>query len=179
MSRFAISSCKETEEIKIADVSATVGGSHFFNKKAVAKVSDDADKGESKITAIFGNDGTMIYAGNTKDKEAVIITYAGKRAGTYSTGMTAENAVDTVFDYLFGSSTTLTEAVKDAVESNVTYIDAEGNKWYSTTCKVVIHGQENGEKLSLINGSFEATVYKSATESKTISGTISNVVGLN
>ena len=41
------------------------------------------------------------------------------------------------------------------------------------------HGQENGAKLSLINGSFEATVYKSATESKTISGTISNVVGLN
>ena len=177
-SLFILSSCKETEEIKIADVSATVGGSHFFNKKAVAKVSDDADKGESKITAIFGNDGTMIYAGNTKDKEAVIITYAGKRAGTYSTGMTAENAVDIVSDYLFGS-TTLTEAVKDAVESNVTYIDAEGNKWYSTTCKVVIHGQENGEKLSLINGSFEATVYKSATESKTISGTISNVVGLN
>ena len=121
----------------------------------------------------------MIYAGNTKDKEAVIITYAGKRAGTYSTGMTAENAVDTVLDYLFGPSTTLTEAVKGAVESNVTYIDTEGNKWYSTTCKVVIHGQENGAKLSLINGSFEATVYKSATESKTISGTISNVVGLN
>ena len=177
-SLFILSSCKETEEIKIADVSATVGGSHFFNKKAVAKVSDDADKGESKITAIFGNDGTMIYAGNTKDKEAVIITYAGKSAGTYSTGMTAENAVDIVSDYLFGS-TTLTEAVKGAVKSNVTYIDAEGNKWYSTTCKVVIHGQENGEKLSLINGSFEATVYKSATESKTISGTISNVVGLN
>ena len=107
-SLFILSSCKETEEIKIADVSATVGGSHFFNKKAVAKVSDDADKGESKITAIFGND-----------------------------------------------------------------------EWYSTTCKVVIHGQENGAKLSLINGSFEATVYKSATESKTISGTISNVVGLN
>ena len=178
-SLFILSSCKETEEIKIADVSATVGESHFFNKKAVAKVSDDADKGESKITAIFGNDGTMIYAGNTKDKEAVIITYAGKRAGTYSTGMTAENAVNTVLDYLFGPSTTLTEAVKGAVKSNVTYIDAEGNKWYSTTCKVVIHGQENGAKLSLINGSFEATVYKSATESKTISGTISNVVGLN
>lgn len=120
----------------------------------------------------------MIYAGNTKDKEAVIITYAGKSAGTYSTGMTAENAVDAVLDYLF-RSTTLTEAVKGAVKSNVTYIDAEGNKWYSTTCKVVIHGQENGAKLSLINGSFEATVYKSATESKTISGTISNVVGLN
>ena len=177
-SLFILSSCKETEEIKIADVSATVGESHFFNKKAVAKVSDDADKGESKITAIFGNDGTMIYAGNTKDKEAVIITYAAKRAGTYSTGMTAENAVDAVLDYLF-RSTTLTEAVKGAVKSNVTYIDAEGNKWYSTTCKVVIHGQENGAKLSLINGSFDATVYKSATESKTISGTISNVVGLN
>ena len=37
-SLFILSSCKETEEIKIADVSATVGESHFFNKKAVAKV---------------------------------------------------------------------------------------------------------------------------------------------
>lgn len=178
-SLFFLSSCKETEEIKIADVSATVGESQFFNKKAVAKVSDDTDKGDSKITAIFGNNGTMIYSGNSKDKEAVIITYAGKTAGTYTTGMSAENAVSKVFDYLFGSAPSLADTVKSAVKSNVTYIDAEGNKWYSTTCKVVIHGQENGARLSLINGSFEATVYKSATESKLISGTISNVVGLN
>lgn len=181
-----LSGCKvtETEEIRISELSANIGD-EYFQQKAVAKVSNDTGAGQdSKVSQIFSTNGTMIYARNAATKEQLIVTYGGMKAGTYKTGGTADagDVVDKMLNFLVtGSNTFKTEDFVQA-KANVTYVEGNGDRWYSTLCTIRINGQENGVKLSLINGSFDCDVYKfqgnTSTDKKHISGTISNVIGI-
>ncbi|WP_407396961.1 hypothetical protein [Treponema sp.] len=176
-----LSGCKvtETEEIRISELSANIDNA-YFKQKAVAKVSNDTGAGQdSKISQIFSANGTMIYARNAATNEQLIVTYRGMKAGTYKTGtVNTDTLVNKMLSFLVTESPSVSVSDLASADANVTYVEGNGDRWYSTLCTIRINGQENGVKLSLINGSFDCDVYKSASEKKHISGTISNVIGI-
>lgn len=181
-SLFIFAGCSSSDDlnVKVAEIDATIDGIPFTHK-AVAKVSDEtAESGQdSKISEIFSSNGTLIYFQDLATKEKLIVTYAGKSAGIYNTGLAgAEELANNLLEYLVTGASVSLEKVASA-KSNVTYIDAEGNKWFSTTCKVKIDSQENGVALTLINGTFECYVYKvgNSQQKKLIKGSICNVLG--
>ncbi|MDO4507495.1 MAG: hypothetical protein Q4B64_11170 [Spirochaetales bacterium] len=189
-SLFIFAGCSTSEDdplgigdLKISEINATID-SVPFNHKAAAKVSNDTASGQdSLVSAIFKTDGTMVFTQDLTTREKLIVTYAGKTAGTYNTGFGSTETIATkLLDYLVtGNSPSLGASDVVSVKSNVTYIDANGDTWFSTSCKVIITGQSNGITLSLISGSFECDVYKKGgdgTTSKHVSGTIHNVVGI-
>lgn len=186
-----LSGCKvnDTEYVysKISKIESVVGGKNF-NHYAVAKITGEkisnADNANdsvfvNSIKGIFGTNGTMIVSRDNTNGETIIVTYAGLKAGNYNTGFNSGDQIATdVLNYFITGSGSLSADTIASAKSNITYIDAEGKKWFSKTSKVSISGQTNGTSLSLINGTFEATVYKSPSESTVIKGTIHNVVGI-
>ena len=183
VSLFIFAGCSSSDDlnVKVAEIDATIDGVSF-NHKAVAKVSNEtAESGQDlKISEIFSSNGTLIYSQDLATKEKLIVTYAGKSAGIYNTGLAgAEELANNLLGYLVTGASVSLEKVASA-KSNVTYIDAEGNKWFSTTCKVKIDSQSNGVALSLINGTFNCNVYKKGdkNQKKAVSGTIYNVIGI-
>ncbi|MCQ2240627.1 hypothetical protein [Treponema sp.] len=185
---FGFAGCKvtETEEIRISELSANIGD-EYFQQKAVAKVSDDASVGQdSSVSNIFSSlsgssTGTMIYSTNSVTGEKIFVTYRGKTPKTYRTGTAnTETVVTNLLNYLVeGNSNNLKVNDFASADANVTYFDGT-DYWYSTLCTIIISGQTNGKTLSLINGSFNCDVYKKgdSTQKKSVSGSISNVVGI-
>lgn len=186
-SLFIFAGCSTSEDdplgLKVSEIDATIDGQPF-NHKAAAKVSNNTESGQdSLVSAIFKTDGTMVFTQDLTTREKLIVTYAGKTAGTYNTGFENSETIATkLLDYLVtGNSPSLGASDVVSVKSNVTYIDASGDTWFSTSCKVIITGQSNGITLSLISGSFECDVYKKGGDSSTkkhVTGTIHNVVGI-